>query len=104
MQNPTCVTWRTDTLVCFLAVGMTSASVQAGLGHIADVRFRVLTVLSREPWSTLAGSLSYQRCRFTGSPILTGIAFTGVSVLTVVSKKAFSTPAIEKKLLAARSP
>lgn len=104
MQNPTCVTWRTDTLVRFLAVGMTSSSIQAGLGHVAEVWFRVLTILSCEPWSTFAGSLSYQRCSFTSSPVLTGIAFTRVSVLTVVSKKAFSTPATEKKLLAAHSP
>lgn len=96
-QNPTCVTWRTDTLICFLAVGMTSSSIPAGLGHVAEVRFRVLTILSCEPWSTFAGSLSYQRRSFTSSPVLTGIAFAGVSVLTVVSKKAFSTPATEKK-------
>lgn len=104
MQNPTCVTWRTDTLIRFLAVGMTSSSVQAGLGHVAEVWFGVLTILSREPWSTFAGSLSYQGCSFTSSPILTGIAFTRVSVLTVISKKAFSTPATEKKLFAAHSP
>lgn len=94
-----CVTWRTDTLVRFLAVGMTSSSIQAGLGHVAEVRFRVLTILSREPWSTFAGSLSYQRRSFTSSPVLTGIAFAGVSVLTVVSKKAFSTLAISCTIL-----
>lgn len=103
-QNPTCVTWRADTLIGVLAMGMTSSSVQTGLGHVAEVRFRVLTILSREPRSTFAGGLSYQRCSFTSSPVLTGIAFAGVSVLTVVSKKAFSTPATEKKLLVARSP
>lgn len=103
-QNLTCVTWRTDTLVGFLAVGMTSSSIQAGLGHVAEVRFGILTFLSREPWSTFAGSLSYQRRSFTSSPVLTGIAFTRVSVLTVVSKKAFSTPATEKKLFAPHSP
>lgn len=97
MQKPTCETWKTDTLVRVLAVGVTSASVQAGLGHVAKVRFRVLTFLPRESWSTLARWFSYQGCSFTSSPVLTGIAFTGVSVLTVVSKKAFSTPATEKK-------
>lgn len=95
-QNPTCVTWRADTLVGVLAVGMTSSSIQTRLGYVAEVRFRVLTILSREARSTLAGGLSYQRCSFTGSPVLTGIAFAGVSVLTVVSKKAFSTPATEE--------
>lgn len=96
-QNPTCVTWRTDTLIRLLAVGMTSSSVQAGLGHVAAVRLRVLTILSREPRGTFAGGLSYQRRSFTSSPVLTGIALAGVSVLTVVSEKTFSTPATEKK-------
>lgn len=97
MQKPTCETWKTDTLIRVLAVGVTSASVLAGLGHVAEVRFRVLTFLPCESWSTLAGWFSYQGCSFTGSPVLTGVAFTGVSILTVVSKKAFSTPAREKK-------
>lgn len=39
MQKPTCETWKTDTLIRVLAMGVTSASVQAGLGHIAEVRF-----------------------------------------------------------------
>lgn len=94
-----CETWKTDTLVRVLAVGVTSASIQAGLGHVAKVRFRVLTFLPRESRSTLAGRFSYQGCSFTSSPILTGIAFTGVSVLTVVSKKAFSTLAISCTIL-----
>lgn len=34
-----CETWKTDTLIGVLAVGVTSASVQAGLGHVAEVRF-----------------------------------------------------------------
>lgn len=39
MQKPTCETWKTDTLVGILAMGVTSASVQAGLRHVAEVRF-----------------------------------------------------------------
>lgn len=95
--QPTCETWKTDTLICVLAVGVTSASVQAGLGHVAQVGLRVLAFLPRESRGTLAGWFSYQGCSFTGSPVLAGVAFTGVSVLAVVSKKAFSTPATEKK-------
>lgn len=34
-----CEAWQTDALVRVLAVGVTSAPVQAGLGHVAEVRF-----------------------------------------------------------------
>lgn len=34
-----CETWDTDALVRILAMGVTSASVKAGLGHVAEVRF-----------------------------------------------------------------
>lgn len=104
MQKPTCETWKTDTLVGILAMGVTSASVQAGLGHVAEVRFWVLALLPRESWSTLASWFSYQGRSFTGSPVLAGVAFTGVSVLTVVPKKSFSTPARDKKWITVVPP
>lgn len=34
-----CETWKTDTLVGVLALRVTSAPVQTGLGHVAEVRF-----------------------------------------------------------------
>lgn len=39
MQKPTCEARQTDALVRVLAVGVAGAPVQAGLGHVAEVRF-----------------------------------------------------------------